>query len=77
MFKESKKPRFIKVWCEYDFGGDFGGNNNEDVFEVSEFATNEEIDKMVENMLMTTTQLTAFEIEGLFGWSFIDIKYLT
>ena len=77
MFKEKKANVYIKVWFEYDFSGDFGANNNEEVFQVSECATPEEIDKMVENMLMNITQLTAFEIEGLFGWSFIDMKYLT
>jgi len=27
---------FIKVWCEFDIGGNFGGNNNEEVFIVPE-----------------------------------------
>lgn len=33
-FLHTKTSELIKVWCEYDISGSFGGNNNEEVFQV-------------------------------------------
>jgi hypothetical protein len=65
--------RYIKVWCEYDFSGNFGGNNNEDVFEVN---MDDDIDKLVLNFLIKATGLEEEVLEDLYGWTYINISQL-
>lgn len=67
---------FIKVWCEYDFSGKFGGNNNEDVFVIEEDKSQDEIERMVLNMLSNSTGAPEEDLEDLYGWEVINIKYL-
>ena len=64
---------YIKVWCEYDFSGNFGGNNNEDIFEVN---MDDNIDKLVLNFLIKATGLDEEDLEGLYGWNYINISQL-
>ena len=64
---------FIKVWCEYDFSGNFGGNNNEDVFEVNK---DDDIEKLVSNFLIKVTGLDEEDLEGLYDWNYITISQL-
>lgn len=68
----------IKIWCEYDINGDFGGNNNEDVCRVTfpadmsedEYASH--ISKVVEEHVTKQTDLDADELDGLYDWSHIS-----
>lgn len=67
---------FIQVWCEYDFNGKFGGNNNEDVFIVTDGTSDEEVEAMVLSKLSSFTGVEEDELEGLFSWKSIVIKDL-
>ena len=72
--------RFIRVWCEYDFGGSFGSNNNEEVFSVSESVSTEDIEALVKSVLSSVQDELddgedLFE-DGLAGWEFINIEVL-
>ena len=64
---------YVKVWCEYDFSGNFGGNNNEDIFEVN---MDDNIDKLVLNFLIKVTGLDEEDLEDLYGWNYINISQL-
>ena len=65
---------YIKVWCEYDFGGSFGGNNNEGVFEVPDSC--EDIESLVLQKLTEATSLDTEDLDDLYNWEFITIKTL-
>jgi len=65
---------YIKVWCEYDFSGNFGGNNNEEVFAVGDDLSMEDIHETVGNYLSGMTFLSKEDLEGLWGWEFIEVK---
>ncbi|ALP47675.1 hypothetical protein phiST2_0181 [Vibrio phage phi-ST2] len=67
---------YISVWCEYDIGGDFGGNNNEDVFSVSEELSNEEVEAKVAEYISDIVSEPIEELEGLYGWEYISITQL-
>lgn len=67
---------YIKVWCEYDFGGSFGGNNNEEVFLVRSDISADVIDEMVLKMLRGSTSLSDEDLEGLYDWEFIVVEEL-
>lgn len=67
---------YIRVWCEYDFGGEFGGNNNEAVFTVSSDTPVAEIDRIVEERLKSITCLSAEDLEGLYDWAYIEVEVL-
>ena len=67
---------FIKVWCEYDFSGNFGGGNNEEVFAVIDGTSAEEIESMVLSKLSNFTGVEEGELDGLFGWEYIEIEDL-
>lgn len=64
---------YIKVWCEYDFNGNFGGNNNEEVFIVP---STMDIETKILNELMSRTLLAEDELEDLWDWEFIEVKEL-
>lgn len=59
----------IKVWCEYAFNGQFGGNCDEDVWELHAPFGN--IDKSVQTKLAAIVGCTKEELEGLCGWSVV------
>lgn len=68
---------YIGVWFEYDFGGQFGGNNEQEVFEVDDNLTTDEIDKLVvDKLLGVCNDLTEDDIEGLWGWDYITMERL-
>ena len=71
--REGEEMNYIKVWCEYDFNGSFGGYNNESVFIVEEGGN---IEKLVLRMLMKNTCLTEDELEGFYDWDFIEVEEL-
>lgn len=66
----------IRVWCEYDFNGSFGGNNNEEVFTVSFRTSTEQIEDAARKMLEARTGLVGEELEGLWDWNFVTIEEL-
>lgn len=73
----------IKVWCEYDFGGSFGGNNNEEVYEISDFLSKEDIDVILETAFAELWEEVDEEKDGttileagLLGWEYITIDRL-
>lgn len=72
---------YIKVWCEYDISGSFGGNNNEDVFAVSDSLSSEDIDQILVDRFADLAEDTECEgsllDEGLMGWEYIVIIELT
>lgn len=72
---------YIKVWCEYDISGDFGGNNNEDIFSVSDSLSSQDIDQILTERFADLADDTEGEgsllDEGLMGWEYINIIKLT
>lgn len=67
--KDGQEVKLIKVWCEYDFNGDFGGNNNEDVVPMLVDTSTKEIGKELLQMLLVETGLDKEEdLEDLWGW---------
>lgn len=64
--------KYIKVWCEYDIGGNFGGNNNEEVFCIMNDTL--DIEELVKCVITTMTGLDELDLEGLYDWGFIDVK---
>lgn len=67
---------YIKVWCEYDFSGSFGVNNNEEVFEVPYEYNQDEVDRIVMQHLTAQTSLDVEDLEDLHGWEYIQIGLL-
>lgn len=67
---------FINVWCEYDINGSFGGDNNEDIFEVDDTLTPSEVEALVLSKLKSITGLGEEDLEDLYSWEFITIKKL-
>ena len=69
--------KHIKVWCEYDISGEFGGNNNEDCLTVSENDKGD-INKLVLNYVKEMGGFESEEdLDGLWGWEFITLTELT
>ncbi len=68
--------KFISVWCEYDFNGAFGGNNNEEAFIVDESLSDDEIEAKVVTELAGRTGETVEDLEGLFDWKVVEIATL-
>lgn len=62
----------VHAWCEYDFSGSFGGNNNEDIFNVDDGLTEEQINDLVVSYLEKNSGLSEDELDGLWGWSVFD-----
>jgi len=75
---------FIKVWCEYDMSGQFGGNSNEEVFIVSDSLTDAEIDSLVckelqwiwKDVMEEDAQAENIIEARLAGWEYITIQNL-
>ncbi|AGG57952.1 hypothetical protein VPBG_00180 [Vibrio phage helene 12B3] len=67
---------FIKVWCEYDFSGNFGWDNNEDVFEVYPELVHHEVEERVVTFLKGRCRVSEEDLEDLFSWEFITIAGL-
>lgn len=67
---------FIKVWCEYDLSGAFGGCNNEDVFEVSDNFDRDFITGTVTSLVVRRTGVSESDLEGLFSWEYVEIEKL-
>lgn len=67
---------YIKVEFEYDFGGSFGSNNNQEVFEVwGEFDENQITEKICSH-LENVCGLSKEEVLELMNWEYIDIGQL-
>ena len=67
---------YIKVWCEYDFNGSFGGNNNEEVMVVETGLSRKEVNTLVYDYLRKVSRLGKEGLEGLWDWEFIEVKEL-
>jgi hypothetical protein len=73
---------YIKVWCEYDIGGDFGGNNNETIFKVPDNLDTKQIEELLTNNFKYYNEILdepeGFNMldEGLMGWEYIDVELL-
>ncbi len=73
---------FIKVYSEWDICGSFGGNNNEDVYEVSDELSSEQIDQLVLEAVGHYCDLDSVEDgesifdTGLLGWEYVTISKL-
>lgn len=72
----------VKVWCEYDISGQFGGNNNEEVITLtgnirSHNGINYElITDKIQDYLCVITGLSADELVDLWGWEIINSKWI-
>ena len=63
--------KYIKVRCEYDFGGSFGGNNNEEICAVADNTTDEEVEDFVMKYLMGNSGFEDKEdLKGMYGWEY-------
>lgn len=67
---------FISVWAEYDINGNFGGNNDQDIFEVDDSLSESVIDYLVVERLKSVTGLDAEDLEDLYCWETVNIKKL-
>lgn len=67
---------YIKIWCEHDISGDFGGNNNETCMIVSNEIATEDVDLKVAEHLSERTNCSIDELEGLFDWEYILVEEL-
>lgn len=67
---------FIKVECEYDISGAFGGNNNQHVFMIGPDYDEDDVEKIILKELSSRTGLYEEELEDLYNWEYIDIKEL-
>lgn len=74
---------FIAVTCEYDINGSFGGNNNQQVFEVGELLSTKEIDSLLKakyeyliNESGEDWTWDEFVDSGLFDWSHFTVERL-
>lgn len=69
--------QYIRVWCEYDINGYFGGDNDEEIFMINgTTCANEDIYSKVLVELMRRTNLSEEELDGLWDWGFIEPDYL-
>lgn len=67
---------YIKIWCEYDICGSFGGNNNEHVLVVDHdehIVDREAITEIIEKYVIDMSGCSKDEIDGLWTWDFISI----
>lgn len=63
--------KYIKVRCEYDFGGGFGGNNNEEICAVADNTTDEEVEDLVMKHLMENSGFEDKEdLKGTYSWEY-------
>lgn len=76
-------PRFIAVTCEYDISGSFGGNNNQEVFEIQSELSSNEIDVILkekyEYLIAAIGEECTWEefvSWGLINWDYVDIEKL-
>jgi len=67
---------YIKVEFEYDFGGSFGGNNNQDVFEISNDLDNNQITEKICSHLEGICGLSEEDVLELMNWEYLDIGQL-
>ena len=67
---------FIKVWCEFDIGGEFGGNNNGEVFIVPEGVDTKGALMDRYNYLVDECDLDSIDelFEDLMGYEYITIS---
>lgn len=69
---------FIKIWCEYDICGNFGGNNDQEICNIIfpadlELAMrNAYVDERVKEHIISMTDLSVDDISGLFGWDYVQ-----
>ncbi|AHX01143.1 hypothetical protein M316_0078 [Nitrincola phage 1M3-16] len=68
---------FIRVWCEYDINGSFGGNNDEEVLEVSAGLTEDQIEEKVLKFVSKASGVDEEDLEDCWGWDFIQPERLT
>lgn len=62
----------VHVWCEYNISGSFGGNNNEEVVNVEDNLTENQINERLVSYLMKNSGCSEEELEGLWGWNQFD-----
>lgn len=68
----------VKIWCEYDINGDFGGNNDEALARITfpaDMPSDEYIGyifEVVEKYVSEQTGLDADDLDGLVGWSYVS-----
>jgi hypothetical protein len=71
---------YIKVWCEYYIGGDFGANNDQTVFAVPEHFTEDDINFYLNNKYADMAEEEGCEgslqDDDLMGWEYITINTL-
>lgn len=63
---------YIRVWCEYDISGQFGGNNNEEVFRVSD---GEDVNKLLSEWSIKMFGENLIDC-GVMSWSVVEINNL-
>ncbi|ASU00757.1 hypothetical protein FDI46_gp221 [Aeromonas phage AS-gz] len=75
-FLHTKTSELVKVWCEYDINGSFGGNNNEEVCRImfpSDMPPDDysaHISIMVMKHMKEQTGLDEDDLDGLIGWDY-------
>jgi hypothetical protein len=67
---------YIKVWCEYDINGNFGGNNNEEVLSFPDTYEEEDVNQKVSDYIVEKSGQDIEELEDLWGYEFIGVEEL-
>lgn len=67
---------YIKVWCEYDFNGNCGGNNNEEVFEIDDSLDTEQVEKLLTEYMVAATGIFKEGLDGLYDWQYLEVRKL-
>lgn len=74
---------FIAVTCEYDISGSFGGNNNQEVFEINGELSPDEINVIIKEKYEYLISAIGEECTweefvswGLINWNYVDIEKL-
>jgi hypothetical protein len=73
--------KYIKVWCECNINGSFGGDRNEDVFLVSDDCSEEDIDNKILDKFSWLVQELEYEgyeevnliKDGILAWGYLVV----
>lgn len=59
----------VHAWCEYDFGGSLGGNNNEEIFRVDSNLSKDEVRTLIFEYIKNASGVEEDEdLEGMWGF---------
>ena len=63
---------YIRVWCDYDIGGRFGADCNEEIFRVWS-SSDVYIEGRVIEHISNVTKIPKEELKGSYGWELLGV----